>query len=410
MSHTTIEQPLIIHLHWSAFARDIAFIVAGVVLPPVFVGIILPNLLTGDVRDGLGQLLPLGLGLWALSLWIVATLVWTKYYLSLWILTDKYIVRIDQNNLFDRQIAGWNMNTIREVSTSIDDMMGTSLDYGTVIMKTTTAGDDEYIVARNIPHVESVGRMILEHIRTYTPVDVIAKQESLLRTVSHEMKGHLARSEATFAAILQGDFGDVPEPLKHVASEALADSRTGVETVMNILDSANLKRGTLSYVMTRFDLLDAVRESIVHLRHDAEQKGLTLTLHDTGHPVWIEGDRQKIIHHVLRNLIDNAIRYTIAGTITICVTCNDIDAQFSVTDTGVGIKPEDMPHLFTEGGRGKDSTQVNPASTGYGLYVAKQVVEGHGGRIWAESNGAGTGSTFFVVFPIHAPHRVTIES
>ena len=56
-------------------------------------------------------------------------------------------------------------------------------------------------------------------------------------------------------------------------------------------------------------------------------------------------------------------------------------------------------HLFAEGGRGKDSIKVNVHSTGYGLYIAKQIVEAHKGRIWAESEGAGKGSTFYVEFP-----------
>ena len=67
---------------------------------------------------------------------------------------------------------------------------------------------------------------------------------------------------------------------------------------------------------------------------------------------------------------------------------------------GVGISNEDKPHLFTEGGRGKESLKVNVHSTGYGLYIAKQIVETHKGRIWAESDGAGKGSAFFVELPV----------
>jgi signal transduction histidine kinase len=59
-----------------------------------------------------------------------------------------------------------------------------------------------------------------------------------------------------------------------------------------------------------------------------------------------------------------------------------------------------MKHLFTEGGRGKESTKVNVDSTGYGLFVAKSVVEAHGGKIWAESEGKGKGSRFTVELPI----------
>jgi signal transduction histidine kinase len=69
-----------------------------------------------------------------------------------------------------------------------------------------------------------------------------------------------------------------------------------------------------------------------------------------------------------------------------------------VADTGVGIAAGDMQKLFTEGGRGEHSKEANPESTGYGLFIAKQIVEAHGGRIWASSNGPGTGSTFFIEF------------
>ena len=64
----------------------------------------------------------------------------------------------------------------------------------------------------------------------------------------------------------------------------------------------------------------------------------------------------------------------------------------------MGLTPEDMAHLFTEGGRGKDSTKMNVDSTGYGLCSAKLIMDAHGGKVWAESEGRGKGSTFFAEF------------
>jgi signal transduction histidine kinase len=72
---------------------------------------------------------------------------------------------------------------------------------------------------------------------------------------------------------------------------------------------------------------------------------------------------------------------------------------FVVKDTGVGIDAEDTKRLFTEGGHGKDSQRVNVHSTGYGLYIAKQVAEAQGGTIRLESEGAGKGSTCIVELP-----------
>ncbi len=68
-------------------------------------------------------------------------------------------------------------------------------------------------------------------------------------------------------------------------------------------------------------------------------------------------------------------------------------------DSGIGITPEDMKKLFTEGGHGKDSTKVNVESTGFGLYIVKSIIEAHKGKVWAESEGAGKGSRFIIELP-----------
>ena len=75
---------------------------------------------------------------------------------------------------------------------------------------------------------------------------------------------------------------------------------------------------------------------------------------------------------------------------------------FAVKDSGIGITEEDKKRLFTEGGHGEDSQTVNVHSTGYGLYIAKQIAIAHGGAIRAESEGADKGSTFIVEFPVAA--------
>ena len=82
------------------------------------------------------------------------------------------------------------------------------------------------------------------------------------------------------------------------------------------------------------------------------------------------------------------------------ISKTDNALRMTVTDTGVGITPEDMTRLFKEGGHGSDSIKVNVHSTGYGLYIAKSIVEAHGGKIWAESEGAGKGSRFIVELPV----------
>ena len=225
------------------------------------------------------------------------------------------------------------------------------------------------------------------------------RQENLLHFISHEIKGYLTKSEAGFAAITEGDYGAIPEQLKTMATSALADVRKGVSTVMDILSASNLKKGTVTFKKAAFDFRVAVETIVREQQVPAKAKGLTIDVEMAEGKYRMEGDEEKIREHVIRNLIDNAIRYTPAGSIHVELSDGDGKIHFSVKDSGVGITPEDMSHLFTEGGHGKDSIKVNVHSTGYGLFIAKEVVEAEGGKIWAESEGAGKGSKFIVELP-----------
>jgi signal transduction histidine kinase len=233
---------------------------------------------------------------------------------------------------------------------------------------------------------------------------VNSQQVTLLHFISHEIKGYLTKGQNAFAGIIEGDYGSASSGVLNLSQAALREMRKGVETVMAILEASNLKKGTVSYDKRRFDMKATLQKVIDDLRDAAVQKQLHLdvAIAPTG-TFEIYGDEAKIAKHVLRNLLDNAVRYTLAGQIRVGLSGNETNVTFTVQDTGVGISSEDMQKLFTEGGHGKDSLKVNVDSTGYGLYIAKQIVEAHGGRIWAESEGVGKGSRFTVEFPIASP-------
>lgn len=249
---------------------------------------------------------------------------------------------------------------------------------------------------------EQVYKHSLELARLKQALEIAnAKQESLLHFISHEIKGYLSKSEAGFAAIVEGDYGNVSEKLSLMARDALSDTRKGVETVIDILSAANLQKGTVAYKKTEFDLAEAVRSSVVELKAAADKKGLSMEfIADKGAgQMMILGDKHKLRDDVIRNIVDNSIRYTPSGHIRIKLTRVGAILRLTVEDTGVGISADDMQNLFTEGGRGKESTKVNVHSTGYGLFIAKSVIEAHGGKIWAESDGPGKGSRFIVELP-----------
>lgn len=248
---------------------------------------------------------------------------------------------------------------------------------------------------------EAVYKHSLELARLKKALEEANKQqESLIHFISHEVKGYLTDGQNAFASIIEGDLGEPSPKIMEVSGTALDKMRQGVRTVMEILDAANLKLGTVSYKKEPFDLKLVVEDMAEHMRPRVAGKQLALdVVIDPAQSYIVVGDSDKIGQHVIRNLVDNAIRYTQQGTITISLTRSEDIIRFSVKDTGVGITPEDMAHLFTEGGHGKDSIKVNVDSTGYGLFVAKQIIDGHGGKILAESAGAGQGAAFIVELP-----------
>jgi signal transduction histidine kinase len=231
--------------------------------------------------------------------------------------------------------------------------------------------------------------------------DTNERQEGLIRFISHEVKGFLTKDMGAFAALDEGDFGELPAELKPFVERALAQTRDGVGSVMDILKASNLKKGTTSYQMGPFDL-DALAKDVVEKSQvlaAAKNLALTYTSDPAGAPYTMNGDQKEIGDHVLRNLVENSINYTPTGSIAVSLKKENGKFVFAVKDTGIGITDEDKARLFTEGGHGKDSQKVNVHSTGYGLFIAKNIVLAHNGTIRAESEGAGKGSTFIAELP-----------
>ena len=248
---------------------------------------------------------------------------------------------------------------------------------------------------------EEVYKHSLELVRLKQALEAAnAQQESLLHFISHEVKGFLTKDASAFAALADGDFGDLPEALKPFVERALTQSRDGARSVTDILTASNQKKGTVSYTKEIFDLKAVAEGAVEKAKSTADAKGLVLSFSaDSGVSYTFNGDKGKIGDNVFRNVIDNAINYTPSGSVAISLKKESGKFIFSVKDTGIGIKEEDRKLLFTAGGHGKDSQKVNVHSTGYGLFIAKNIMEAHGGSIRAESKGEGEGSIFIVELP-----------
>jgi signal transduction histidine kinase len=224
--------------------------------------------------------------------------------------------------------------------------------------------------------------------------DLIQQRESLVHLVTHKVKGSFTRTKYLFTAILDGSFGEISPEIRRRAQQGLEFDIGGIQTVDLVLEASNLASGTIKYDMKNIDFKDIVQKMAEEKKIPAETKGLKIESDIKDGEYNILGDANWI-KEAINNLVENSIRYTKEGKITIGLERKSEKILFSVKDTGIGITDEDKKNLFTEGGRGKDSTKMNVDSTGYGLYSVKLIIEAHKGRVWAESE-LGKGSTFFI--------------
>lgn len=266
--------------------------------------------------------------------------------------------------------------------------------------------DDKPIAPEEYKKVtEEMYKQNLELARLYKQVDglnkdletTIKQRESLVHLINHKVKGSFTHSKYIFAGLLDGTFGDISPEIKRYATQGLESDNAGIQTVDLVLNAANLSNGTVKYDLKKIDFKEIVLKTFAEKKVQAEAKGLVMEseVHDSKDDVYnVMGD-SFWLKEAINNLVDNSIKYTRAGKITVNLEDGNGKIKFSIKDTGVGITEEDKKNLFTEGGRGKDSVRMNVDSTGYGLYSVKLIIEAHKGKVWAESE-PGKGSTFYV--------------
>jgi len=218
-----------------------------------------------------------------------------------------------------------------------------------------------------------------------------------LSLASHQLRSPLTAIQGYTSMLLEGDFGAVGVKQKEAIDRVFQSSKHLTLVVEDLLNVAKIEQGGMQYVKAPFDFEKVVSDITKDLSVNANNKGLKLSFEtDKKSPYNANGDMEKI-RQVILNLIDNSIKYTKEGSVKVKLSKDQIKKKIrlSITDTGMGITPEIKTTLFKKFARGEGG-KVDSMGTGLGLYLAKEIIEAHKGKVWAESEGAGKGSTFFV--------------
>lgn len=225
-------------------------------------------------------------------------------------------------------------------------------------------------------------------------------KDSIIRDVSHELKSPVAQVKMAFDLwVEEAKKGKIDKVKDEKLSAIINNNVLRLQkTITAVLDISNLESGGVKYKKERFHLEELIQRAVMCFTLVAEQKGLSLRtqLPATALPEVI-GDREHLIR-VVSNLLDNAVKYTPRGEIVISAQQKNTCVEVQVKDSGMGIGlPKDQYGKLFE-----RFYQERPRydGVGVGLAICKAIVEAHGGRIWAESEGTGKGATFGFTLPL----------
>ncbi len=232
------------------------------------------------------------------------------------------------------------------------------------------------------------------------------ERRRMIADITHELRTPLTVIEGTVDGIEDGVFEADKGHLDTIKEQTALLARLAAD----LRDLSMAESGQLKLQLTATNMTDMVRRKILTYAVPAREKGIDLVSRLPEAALMVEVDPVRI-EQVLGNLMTNAIRHTPTGG-KITVSAREIDRDIahgikspslvvSVADTGEGISPEHLPHVFERFYRVEESRSRGEGGAGLGLAIARQMVEAHGGKVWAESE-IGKGSTFYVALPMQS--------
>lgn len=249
---------------------------------------------------------------------------------------------------------------------------------------------------------EKIGAAVVLHDIT-TEKSLEKLRQEFTAMMVHELRAPLTAvrwsSESLIRNLSAAQAGAEDAKIKDTVITIEHASNNMLELVNDLLDVAKIEAGKFELNIQEYDLVAVIKEQIKTFQSQAEMKHLEIGL-TSPESYRMQFDKIRI-GQVMGNLISNSIKYTDAGRIEVDVSPDMQNKRMvvAIKDTGVGISPDDLPHLFS---KFKQLKSYDPSrkGTGLGLVVSKGIVEAHGGRIWAESTGENLGSTFYFSIPL----------
>jgi signal transduction histidine kinase len=247
-------------------------------------------------------------------------------------------------------------------------------------------------------------RLYVEQAATVTQLRELDKlKSSFLANMSHELRTPLNSILGFTDVMLEELDGPLTPNMDNDLKLIQKNGKHLLHLINDVLDMAKIESGKMNLIVEKFNLNETIEDVIGITSSLANEKAITISIApESDQNVFIRADHTRL-RQVLINLVNNGIKFTEKGGVTVRVAHQDNDVLIAIKDTGLGIPVDHLDSIFQEFTQVDSTTTRKAGGTGLGLPISRRLIEMHGGKLWAESTGEnGNGSTFNVLMPIEA--------
>ena len=246
---------------------------------------------------------------------------------------------------------------------------------------------------------KKIGSIIVVHDITREKYIERLKSE-FVSLAAHQLRTPLSEIKWSLGMFLDGDFGKLAKRQKSILAATFQSNEQLIALVNDLLNVSRIEEGKYIFKFSPVHMQDLVRKEWTSYQGTARAKKITFLFKEPSEPLpKIFGDEEKI-RLVLQNLIDNAIRYTPSkGVVEIFLGASERDITLEIKDTGIGIPEQEKSKIFQKFSRASNAMELDTTGSGLGLFIAKNIVEAHRGKIWFDSKENG-GTSFHMILPI----------
>ena len=275
---------------------------------------------------------------------------------------------------------------------------------GYIVLVDKDEGDFTDVDESVLTQLAQMASVAVQKARLYREAEQANRaKDDFLATIAHELRTPMTAILGWIQMLKSGalDGADVASALSMIESS----TKVQAHLVEDLLDVSRIIAGKLKIQPAAIELAPLLERVLATFRGAAEEQGVRLVGEIAEEPLSVWGDPTRL-QQVVWNLLSNAIKFTPAGgTVRVSLVRERSAAEIRVSDTGEGIDPEFLPHVFERFQQAERATTTRSHSgLGLGLAIVRHLVELHGGRVDATSEGVGRGATFVVALPIRAVH------